>query len=298
MAGYCTIRRKDRPRGRLPACFFAFILPVSALAHGPLHDRLADLTAQLERDPANASLYVERGELHRHHRDWKAAEDDYTRAQHLNPQLAGIDFFRGRMLFESEQRQAALAALNRYLSDQPGQPDALIIRGRVLLQLDEPLAAARDFDDAISQLREPQPEHYLERARALAAANAVQEALRGLDEGVTRLGLITTLQLYAIELDLKAGHYDAALARLDTVAARSPVKAHWLLRRGEILEAAQRPHEARVSYEAAVAEIRSVPSSRRDTNANHRMEARLAADLERLSYTAEDSKAEAPPQAR
>ncbi|MGQ0658804.1 MAG: tetratricopeptide repeat protein [Chromatiales bacterium] len=285
---------------RITTCIVAWIVPSILMAHGPIDQRIADLTAQIQNDPINASLYLERGELHRHHRDWAAALTDYDRAQQLSPTFIGIDFFRGQMLFDAGRHDEALAVLNRYLTQQPDQPDALLIRARVLVKLGEPWAAAQDFKKAIDRISEPQPGHYLERATALASMGDgyIAPALQGLDEGLERLGQLATLQLYAIDLEVKRARHDAALARLDKIAAQSPVKAHWLLRRGQILEAAQRPYEARMSYEAAVAEIRSLPSSRRDTKANRRLEVRLAAGLERVSYTSEDSKAEAPLQAQ
>lgn len=254
------------------------------MAHGPLDERIADLTTQIEREPTNASLYLERGELHRHHRDWAAALKDYDRAQGPNPRLMAIDYYRGQMFFDADMNEEALAALNRYLRYQPDQPDALVTRARVLAKLDQPLAAAQDFSRAIDRFSEPQPGYYLERARALVSAGHKHQALRGLDEGLERLGQLATLQLYAIDLELTRQRYDAALARLEKVAAQSPTKAHWLFRRGEILAMARRPREARIAYQSAVEEIRSLPSSRRNTKANHRLDARLTAELKRLSY--------------
>ncbi len=270
------------------------------MAHSPIDERIADLTEQIRNDPVDASLYLERGEFQRHHRDWAAALKDYDRALELDPQLTTVDYCRGQMFLDADRYGEALNALNRYLGRQPDQPDALLARARALTKLGEPLAASQDFTRAIVRFSEPQPGHYLERAKALVSVGEgyIAEALKGLDEGLDRLGQVATLQLYAIDLEVKRARHDAALARLDTVAARSPVKAHWLLRRGEILEAAQRPHEARVSYEVAMAEIRSLPFSKRDTKGNHDLEARLAARLERLSYTSADSQAEAPLQAQ
>ena len=54
------------------------------------------------------------------------------------------------------------------------------------------------------------------RDRALAAESGdhLDEALRGLDEGIKRLGPIVTLELYAIDLELAHKRYDSALESL------------------------------------------------------------------------------------
>jgi len=54
------------------------------------------------------------------------------------------------------------------------------------------------------------------RDRALAAEGGdhLDEALRGLDEGIKRLGPIVTLELYAIDLELAHKRYDSALESL------------------------------------------------------------------------------------
>ena len=79
-------------------------LPVRA--HEGLHEQIAAITAKIKRDPKNASLYLQRGELHRLHHDWARAAADYDRAEHLQPGLQTVDLARGKMLFDSENLSA------------------------------------------------------------------------------------------------------------------------------------------------------------------------------------------------
>ena len=252
---------------------------VNVSAHDGLHEQIAEVTARIRRDPKNAALYLKRGELYRLHRDWTRAAADYDRAARLHPRLAEIDFARGRMLFEAGRPRPAQIALDRFLHEQPDHLEALITRGRVLVRLGQHAAGARDFTEAIA--RSPEPELFLERAQALSAGGGahLDEALRGLDEGIARHGPLVTLQLYAIDLELRRKHYDAVLARLETVAAQSPRKETWLARRGEILALAGRAHEARAAFAAALAAVESLPASRRRTGAVTELEARVRAAL-------------------
>ncbi len=237
------------------------------------------MSARLRREPRNASLYLKRGELYRLHRDWRRAAADYERAARLDPRLAAVDFARGRMLFEAGQNRAAKSALDRFLRAEADHAEALTTRARVLVRLGQRAEAAQDFTRALALA--PEPELFVERAAAIAAAGAphTREALEGLDEGIARYGPLVTLQLPAIELELREGRYDAALARLETVAAQSPRQESWLARRGDILLRAGRAEEARTAYAAALAALEQLPAPRRRTRAVAELEAHVRAAL-------------------
>ena len=104
----------------------------------------------------------------------------------------------------------------------------------------------------------------------------------GLDEGLERLSGPVTLQIYAIDLELTRGHHDAALVRVDRIAATSPRKESWLVRRGEILEQAGRPVEARKAYDDALLAIDGLPASRRWNRAVERLQLQAEEAVVRL----------------
>lgn len=267
------------------SCSWPYPTP-PAIAHGPIQEQIATLTNQIEEDPQNAALYLKRGELHSHHREWDAAMADYERAAQLDPGLDGVDLARGKTLLQAAQFSQAKSALDRFLANHPDHPEALTTRARVLVKLGQNTAAVEDYTRAITQwerLGRPNPEFYFERARTLATEGGapLDEALRGLDEGIKRLGPLVTLQLEAISLELAHKRYDAALARLETIAAQSLRKERWVARRGEILEQAGRAAEARLAYEQALAAIESIPARHRATEATVKLEARIRAALAR-----------------
>lgn len=267
------------------------VVSLPLAAHGDLHERIAALTKQINEAPTNAELYLKRGELHRAHRDWKLALADYDRAEQLRPDLDVVDLSRGLTLFASGALEPAITALDRFLLKHPVHADAHLTRARAQAKLGRHQAAAADFTRAITQTTTPRPEYYLERAQALAALGdaRIDDALHGLDEGITKLGPIVTLQLYAIDYELRKNRYDAALARLDQIAAQAARKETWLARRGEILERAGRVGEARQAYATALAVFDVIPSSRRNTKTAVELESRLRAALARLSAGAANS---------
>src|SRR5213592_1501837 len=221
--------------------------PLPAGAHPDLIIQIEEVTKQIEQEPNNPELYLKRGELRRAHIEWDAAYADYERAFALAPDMAAIDLARGRLFLDSGWPLSARAALDRFLSHQPNQVEGLILRARALVRLNLRLAAAQDYSRAIRFSPEPGPDLFIERAQVLAAEGSAyfSSALRGLDEGIQKLGPLVTLQLFAIDVELKQKNIDGALARLDKIAEKSPRKETWLARRGEILQQAGRPEEAR-----------------------------------------------------
>ena len=261
------------------ALVLALLTPLAGYAHGDVHLRIAVVTEQITKDPNNARLFLERGELHREHQDWKAAKADYDRAAQMDPKLAVVDFCRAKMLADSGQWPAARAKLDGYLAGNPLDARAFVARARVLVKLGERKSAVADFTRGIELSREPQPEFFLERAQALVADGEVNEALRGLDEGVKRLGPLVTLQLAAIDLNVAQKNYDAALARLDTVLSQAARKESWLARRGDLELLLGRAADARQSYAAAQAALGALPPRIQENQAMLNLKAHLNAAL-------------------
>jgi tetratricopeptide (TPR) repeat protein len=253
-------------------------------AHGPTRASIEELTRRIRSDSGSAELYLQRGELYRVDRDEEAALRDFERAARLDPTRAEVDLYRGRLALESGRYRDAEAALSRFLAGRPGHALARALRARASARSGRWQHAAEDYSAAIALEANPSPELYLERARVLAEAGDDQlgEALRSLDAGIERLGDVVTLDLYAIELELRRGDCDGALRRLDRIASHAARQDPWLARRGEILEAAGREREAREAYRGALEALEAVGGPRRHTPATTEREARLRGALARL----------------
>lgn len=265
-------------------CWWAGI----AGAHGDLHEQIIHLTQQIEHHPHDARLYLKRGELHRRHSEWKDAEKDYNRAAEIDPTLGAVQFARGELFLASHRPQEAKVAFDQFLVLQPDHIQALLFHARTLVQLHQFVAAAADFTRLLALIPEPTPDPYLERAQALMAAGPdyIDEALRGLDEGLARLGPFITLQLQALELKCALKRYDSALHRLGQVAANSPRKEIWLVRKGEILEQAGRVADARTALTEALAAIAALPPRQRQHVKTIALETQARDQLSRLMGSA------------
>jgi tetratricopeptide (TPR) repeat protein len=262
----------------------ALCVPQRAHAHAELILQIEMVTKEIEKDPLNAELFVRRGHLRREHVEYEAAYADFEQAHALSPDMAHIDFYRGRLFLDWGWPLSARACLDRLVARNPKHAEGYTWRARTLLRLNQPLAAARDYDQAIALSPEVGPDLFVERAQLLMAVGPEQfaAALKGLDDGIKRLGPLVTLQLFAIDAELKQGNFDGALARVDQVAARSPRKETWLSRRGEILRQAGRPAEAKRAYADALAALQTLPPTRRNVPAMQELARRIQKEIDSL----------------
>jgi tetratricopeptide (TPR) repeat protein len=279
------------PAKLIPALIAAALLLAPSLpyAHDAFDRRVALASARIEDDSSNAGHYIARSILYRDHGDFEAALTDLERAAQLEPLRRELGLLHGRLYLAWGQPERALRPLERSLEKRQDQPAANAALARVLSRLGRPLEAADRYTLAIDQTPRASPDHYLERARALCAAGEehYERALRGLDAGMERLGPVAALAMLAIEIELDLGQFDSALARVDRLADRSARQETWLAQRGEILELAQRPLEARASYSGALGEIQKLPAQRRRTPAMSQLQSRARAGLARLASSRE-----------
>ena len=250
--------------------------------------QIVEVTKEIEQSPRTPELYLRRAELHRAHGAWDEAQADYDQAFALDPKLPMIDLARGRMFLDANWPLSCKTAVDRFLAKNPNHSEGLIVRARALVKLNQRLDAAKDYTKAIATTPDGRPELFLERAQALAAEGKdhVDDAIKGLDEGIKIMGPLVTLNLYAMDLEAENGRYEAALKRLDGVMTKAPRKETWLERRGNILRRAGKPAEARKAYEAALEAMKSLPPARRNVPAMVELQKRLRSNIESLSSAA------------
>jgi tetratricopeptide (TPR) repeat protein len=249
-----------------------------AAAHGTFHELITAANQRVEHAPT-ADTYLDRGELFRLHGDWEAALADLAQAARLAPDDGRADLARGRVLVDAQRPLQAKTYLDRYLARRPESGLGFATRARALAQLGDARGAAEDWQRAVARLSQPTPDDYIERMKAEMAASDNEAALRGVDEGIAKLGPIVSLELPAIDLELTMGRYDGALARLALVEAQSPRKESYLARRGEILLAAGRRDEARQAFQGALAAVADLPPALRGSKAMVELEERARKGL-------------------
>jgi tetratricopeptide (TPR) repeat protein len=248
-------------------------------AHDELEDQVEQATQRIGREPRNADLLVKRGELYRQLRRWQDALADYDRARTLDPALTEIPFYRARLWLEAGRPRDARLELDSYLKTQPDHVEALITRAKASAALKDYRPSIVDYTRAIDLSPRPNPDSYIERAAIQELAGLADEAIGGLDGGIAKLGSLVGLETHAIEIEVRLKRWDAALARVERIAAQSPRKESHHERRGQILLQAGRRNEARAAFSDALKAVEALPPRLRQTKAMADLEQRIRAAL-------------------
>ena len=276
----CRYRGGPVPGRWLGACIW-LLTQHCLMAHGDLHGQIQELSAQILQKPGQGELYFKRAELHRAHGSLDAAEADYDQAGRLAPELSGLDFGRGQVFLAAGKLVEALEAFDRFLLAHPRHVPGYVARAKTRSLAKAHLAAAADYTLAIQSSSQPEPEYYLARAQALADAGPenVVKGLEGINEGLTRLGEVLTLELHAVDLELSLKRYDGALQRVERIRKKASRQEFWLERLGDILNQAGRSAEAELSYKAALEAAQSRPPRLRAIDATRKIQERLRQKL-------------------
>lgn len=186
-------------------------------AHGDLHERIEFLKTEISTNQASPGLWLRLADLQRQHGEFDAALVTLDQAVKLKPGWDAGHLERARIYFDSHEFPQAVSAAADCLKDNAANADALVLRARSLVCMNEPGRAIADYDAAlgITNSAPPLPDIYLERARALAGLKRWDEAIRGLDDGMKRLGPTPSLAFPAIEYERQRGDSTGALERLE-----------------------------------------------------------------------------------
>lgn len=234
--------------------------PLTLHAHGPLHEEILRLTAELEKKPEDRDLLIQRGELFRVHELYSEARIDWEKAATLQPADATNDLRLGLIALGTRDTNAAVQLLERFVARAPNSLPGQLSAAEATRLAGQYAVSARYWSAAITLSDEPRPEWFLERARTSEKGGLpVADILAGLDEGIQRYGPLPALQLKAVDLEVGRGQIDAALRRLSAIAERADRKERWLMRRGDVLLAAGRTNEARAEFTAARTALDQLP---------------------------------------
>lgn len=248
---------------------------LAAFAHGDLHEQIEKTTREIAAQPANAALYLKRGELHRLHREFAPAFADYAQAERLDRSIAGVELGRARAFADQKQWPEAEAAITRYIGRVPANEIALALRAEIRDNAGKPSAA--DWSAAITASVEPRVDYYIALAESHARYGAHNDALRAIDSGIAKLGPLVTLRQWAIEALAKQRRWDEAIARVDSLIAEAPRKESWLTRKAELQKSAMQPERARETALAARGAIKQLPPRVQQSKAMLDLVARLDA---------------------
>ena len=240
---------------------WAAVFVQGSWGHGDRGEHLARLDAKVEANPDSVRYRLERAEALRRLGHANESLVDLDRVQALSPNDPYVHYLRGLTHFDLRQYADAEASLRRYIDSEPQSSSARTALARALMQQGRHREAGDEYTRAIGTHPTPAPDLHIARAKAYRAAGGkfLDLAVEGLDEAMSSLGALVTLQRLAIEVELDRGNHAAALGRIDAVLADAPRKESWLAYKGRILASAGQEQDALDAFLLAREALESLP---------------------------------------
>ncbi len=136
-------------------------------------DEVKALEALAARQPTDASVRVELGNLHMDAERWDEAVRWYREALALDPNRPDVETDLGACLVSSGSPEQALAEFDKALQAKPDYKNALYNKGIALMRLGRPAEAAAVWEDLLKRDPEdPQLSGLRARIEQLRAASA------------------------------------------------------------------------------------------------------------------------------
>jgi tetratricopeptide (TPR) repeat protein len=235
-------------------------------AHGTHSSLMSIIDARLAEAPENGKLWYQRALLEFEHEDWAASATDFEKAERFAPGEYPVLWWQGQILDKLGKTEEAKKSLDEFLAIKPDHWSALASRARVETQLGLHEQALADFRSSLANNPKAEPDLFNEVAQALANREMTDEALATVEAGITRLGPIPALQSQALDIEVDACRWDAALARLDVIRKSALRPEPWMMKRAGILAAAGRVAESRAAWQALVRHLTALPPGERDSH--------------------------------
>lgn len=179
------------------------------------------------------------------------ADAGYRALLQLNPDHVDGLHFRGVLLHQVGQHEAALELIRKAISLAPGQGAAHSNLGVVLLALNRPGEALESFDRA-QAIHPESAEALVNRGNALLALERSGEALQSYDRALAINPGLMDAVLRRGQVLISSGRFDEALADFDRALALSPDLPALLSDRGGVLIEMKRYEEAVATLQKAV----------------------------------------------
>lgn len=236
-------------------------------AHGSHSLLLARVDAALPERPENGGLWYRRAQLDFEHEDFAESLLDLEKAGHFAPGKFPVLWLKGRSLDAAGKSNEALAALDAFIAGSPRHWEALASRARVESKLGMIEKAIADYKAALTSNPEVGLDLVQEYAQMLAGNGFTDESLRVLEDALSRLGSVPSLQMKMIEVEIAANQYDSALTRLNDFQRSAPRPEPWMEKRASLLARAGRLAESRAAWQALGDHIGQLSPVERDSHA-------------------------------
>lgn len=241
-------------------CVYFFNCAIS-FAHGDLDERIAEVSSEIEQSPDSSFLYFKRAKLYYEHEDFSLAIDDLDAAAKLGHEGLVSNLYYAKAYKGLLKYKQSIKYLDRILAEEPEYVRALRIKSDIYLIQKKYAASAALSQKVINYSIKTLPENYIQTSDAWLKANTAegfQNAIQVLQQGLSDLGNIYTLQYELKAAYLSKKQYKNALGIQKTIIEQSARKERPYFDAGNICLEMEDPTQAKAYFIQALEAIKAL----------------------------------------
>lgn len=206
-----------------------------APAHGSHDEQLQHYSQQLLRQPGDHGILLDRAAVYLRQGNTALAFKDIQTAAKISDQTEAA-YLLGLYHVAENDHQAALAAFSEYLARYPHHIAAIHHRAKCHTALGSTAGAISDYENLLDTSMQHSPDYYLELARVQSSVESggIEQALKTLDRGMNKLGILVSLQTAGIQYEINRGNYRMAMERHESLKPWLGKTPQWRLRQKQL----------------------------------------------------------------
>jgi predicted Zn-dependent protease len=243
---------------RRTACLLCllFLCTSPSHAHPGVHEALEHFGKQIQLNPQQQSLYIQRGIIYSNDAQYQQAQLDFERAAELGDSvLVGFDF--GVLYYRMAEFDTAKQYFDQFLVRFPNHAACLEYRARLARDSGNFDASIADFRRVFELQKQPNPGHYISAAQMLQTMppDGTEQALAILDQANEKLGMTPQIQKYAITLELQRKQPEKAITRMLALEPILGAGPEWKVDLAELLLGSGRGLQANTLLDTASSQL-------------------------------------------
>lgn len=206
-------------------------------AHGSLDELLEHFSQLISGEPDDYKNLLDRAKIQLRRGNKELAFNDIRAAAEISDETE-VAYVLGLYHIAGNNQQAAVAAFSTYLARYPEHIPSIHNRAKCHNALGLTAQSVSDYEHLLNTSKQHSPDYYLELARVQSSieTDGIDQALKSLDRGMEKLGILVSLQNEAIQLEINRENYRKAMARHETLKPWLGKTTPWLLRLKQLSE--------------------------------------------------------------
>ncbi len=184
---------------------------MNLFAHGDLHERIQEVTKQIELFPRNWDLRQKRGELYLQHEEYRKSWQDLIICYRRQISDDRLLYCLAKAGYFLEKYDRSLHLLQKILNSNPDDIKSWRLKARCHQKKGEFLESSLYLDLVIEKSIRPKPENFIESAEAWLLSAEYMTAQQRIEQGIERLGPLPQLEEMLLSVHLEQRNHKPVL---------------------------------------------------------------------------------------